>query len=495
MNMKDTIRSFILLLFLMLGGCLVGPDYHRPPPAEAPAAQYREQGWTQMKPADTAPKGDWWIDFHDPLLNQLEPLVRISNQTVKADYQNYREALALVREADAELFPTLGLYGSYSQVPSSSSQIVGPSGAIFSYQNIETSMSWTPDIWGQVRRTIEENAANAQSSEATLANAILSEQVTLATTVIELRVTDAEIDLLTRTVAEYKKNLHVIAAAVKAGYSLYPPSDEVTARTQLGSEQASLIALGVSRAQYVHAIAVLVGKNPEDLDIPHSRLMPALPNIPVGVPSTLLERRPDIAAAERIMEADSAAIGVATAALYPSITLSAANSLTQQPIGGLVEATATGTQTIVDFGQRLAAISAAKATYKSSVATYRATVLTAFQGVEDNLSGLRILEQQAGKLDEVVGNAKRGVAIAFAEYLAGTVDYTTVATAQTAELTDEQNALTVQESRLVDAVTLIGDLGGGWSTSRLHDPQHPNTTSWGEKAASSTIPKSKKTNP
>jgi NodT family efflux transporter outer membrane factor (OMF) lipoprotein len=342
-----------------------------------------------------------------------------------------------------------------------------------------------------VRRTIEENAANAQASEATLANATLSAQVTLATTVIDLRVTDADIDLLTGTVAEYEKNLRVISSAVKFGYSLYPPSDEVTAKTELENAQASLIALGVARAQYGHAIAVLVGKSPEDLDIPHSSFMPTLPNIPVGVPSTLLQRRPDIAAAERTMKAENAAIGVAVAAFYPDITLSAANGFSQVPLGGLFSAAnniwsigASGTATVLDFGARAAAVAAARATYESAVATYRATVLSAFQGVEDNLAGLRILAQQAAKLDEAVRDAKHGAEIALDEYLAGTVDYTTVATAQTTELTDEQNALTVEQSRLVDAATLIGDLGGGWSDAQLHDARHPDAPAQSESAVS-----------
>jgi NodT family efflux transporter outer membrane factor (OMF) lipoprotein len=490
MTMRAAIRATIMALVLPLAGCLVGPNYHRPPPAEKPAAQYKElEGWTQAMPADAAPKGDWWTDFHDPLLDQLEPAVRISNQTVQADYQDYQEALALVREADASLFPTIGVASSVTR-SRTSAEPQAPN-TVLTQGTVEAALSWTPDIWGAVRRTIEESAANAQASEATLANATLSAQVTLATTVIDLRVTDADIDLLTRTVAEYENNLRVISDAVKSGYSLYPPSDEVTARTELESAQASLIALGVARAQYEHAIAVLVGKNPEDIDVPHSSFMPTLPNIPVGVPSTLLQRRPDIAAAERTMAAENAAIGVAIAAFYPNITLSAADGFSQVPLGSLFSAAnniwsigVSGTETVFDFGARAAVVAAARASYESAVATYRATVLSAFQGVEDNLAGLRILAQQAAKLDEAVRDAKHGAQIALDEYLAGTVDYTTVATAQTTELTDEQNALTVEESRLVDAATLIGDLGGGWSDAQLHDAQHPDRSA----TAASTAP-------
>jgi NodT family efflux transporter outer membrane factor (OMF) lipoprotein len=478
---SSSMRAAVTALALPLAGCLVGPNYHRPPPADPPASRYKElPGWTQAVPADTAPKGDWWTGFRDPLLDQLEPAVRVSNQTVQADYQNYQQALALVREADAALFPTLAVNGSVTRAKS------GAGAPVVTAGSVEATATWTPDIWGQVRREIEENAANAQAGEATLANATLSAQVTLATTVIELRVTDANIDLLTRTVAEYEQNLRVIAAAVHSGYSLYPPSDEVTARTQLENAQASLIALGVARAQYAHAIAVLVGKNPESLDIPHSTALPALPSIPVGVPSMLLERRPDIAAAERTMKAENAAIGVAVAAFYPNLTLSAADGFSQAPLRSLFNAAnnvwsigASGTETVLDFGARAAAVAAAKATYRSAVATYRATVLSAFQGVEDNLAALRILAQQADKLDAAVSDARHGVQIARAEYTAGTVDYTTVATAETTELTDEQSALAVAQSRLVAAVTLIGDLGGGWSAAELHDPQHPDQPSTG----------------
>jgi NodT family efflux transporter outer membrane factor (OMF) lipoprotein len=473
---------------------MVGPNYHRPPPASPPPAQYKElSGWTAAAPADSAPKGDWWTEFHDPLLDRLEPQVRVSNQTVRADYENYQQALALVREAHAALFPTIGATGAatLSHGGASGGNTIGTgsggssaqSGGTVSQSLVEATLSWDLDIWGKVRRTIQEKAASAQSSEATLANATLSEQVTLATTVINLRVTDANIDLLSKTVADYKEFLRVVSNAVKAGYSLYPPSDEITASVQLENAQASLIALGVARAQYVHAIAVLVGKNPEDLDIPHGGVLPTLPEVPVGIPSTLLQRRPDIAAAERTMASQNAAIGVAVAAYYPDISLSAADGLSATPLGGLLTAAkniwsvgATGAETIFDFGARKAQVDAAKAAYRSAVATYRATVLSAFQGVEDNLAALRILAQQAQVLQDAVRDATRGAMIAHNEYRAGTVDYTTVATADAQQLSDQENALNVQQSRLVAAVTLIGDLGGGWSEAQLHDARHPDKT-------------------
>ncbi len=347
--------------------------------------------------------------------------------------------------------------------------------------SLEGNVSWAPDLWGKVRRTIEENKATAQASQATLANATLSEQTALATAVIELRVTDANIDLLQKTVNAYTEYLRVVANQGAAGTT--PPSDVITARTQLENAQSSLIALGVARAQYAHAIAVLVGKNPEELDIPHSTTLPTLPSVPVGVPSTLLERRPDIAVAERQMAAENAAIGVAIAAYYPSVSLSAADGFSQSPLAGLLHVAnhvwslgADVDETVFDFGARHGEVAAAKAAYDASVANYRGTVLTAFQNVEDDLSGLSILGQQAQVQDAVVRDATQGAQIAFNEYQAGTVDYTTAATAQATQLSAQQSALSVQQQRLLDAVSLIGDLGGGWSADELGDAKKTAST-------------------
>jgi NodT family efflux transporter outer membrane factor (OMF) lipoprotein len=446
----------ITTLGAALGGCLVGPNYHRP--AAAVPARYTElPGWTAVAPADAAPKGDWWTDFHDPLLDQLEPMVVVSNQTVRQNFAYYQQALAEVKVARDQLFPAI-------------------KGAAF-----EGTASWSIDLWGKVRRLVEENSATAQADEATLANATLSEQTLLATTVIELRLADADIDLQQKTVDAYRQALAITEHQGAAGITATPPSAVITARVALESAQANLIGLGVARAQYAHAIAVLVGKNPEELDIPHSTVMPTLPTIPTGVPSTLLQRRPDIAAAERAMAAQNAAVGVAVAAYYPSLSLSASAGFSQSPLAGLLHAAnhvwsigASGTETLFDFGERHAEVEAAKAAYEAAVASYRGTVLTAFQDVENYLSGLRILAEQAQALDVAVRDAERGAQIALAEFEAGTVDYTTVAVAQETQLADQQSALSVQQSRLIDAVSLIGALGGGWSDSQLHDPLQPN---------------------
>ena len=466
------------LLGASLGGCLVGPNYQRP--AVPVASQYEEMpGWEAAAPSDAAPKGDWWTDFHDPLLDQLEPMVAVSNQTVRQDYANYSQALAEVKVARSELFPTIGLTGTGSRSGGAGnvgSTATRTSTAINS-ATLEGTASWTLDIWGQVRRLIEENSALAQAGEATLANATLAEQTLLATTLIELRIADATIDLQQNTVDSYRDALRVTRAQGSAGITATPPSAVITAQVALETAEATLVGLGVARAQYAHALAVLVGNNPEDLDIPHSTALPTLPTVPAGVPSTLLERRPDIASAERTMKAQNAAVGIAVAAYYPTVSLSASAGFSQSPVQGLLHAAshvwsigASGTETVFDFGGRRAQVQAAKAAYESAVANYRNTVLNAFEQVENDLSGLRILAEQSKALDAAVQDAIRGTQIALAEFQAGTVDYTTVAAAQQVQLSDQQTALNVQQSRLIDAVSLIGDLGGGWSANQLHDP-------------------------
>ncbi|MET3653992.1 efflux transporter outer membrane subunit [Dyella japonica] len=478
MNRIISRNVLCLSLATMLGGCMVGPDYHRPQ-VNVPT-QYKElPGWTSAAPADDAPKGDWWTAFNDPLLNELEPQVAVSNQTVAQSYANYQAAMAEVQVARSALFPTIGVTGSGSKQRSAA----GNAGSgvehlrpVSTSGSLEGNVSWAPDLWGKVRRTVEENKANAQASQATLANATLSEQIALATAVVDLRVADANIDLLQKTVDADKEYLRVVDNQDKAG--TVAPSDVITARTQLENAQSKLIALGVSRAQNVHAIAVLVGKNPEELDIPHNATLPTLPQIPTGVPSTLLQRRPDIAVAERQMAAENAAVGVAIAAYYPSVTLSAADGFAQSPLAGLLQAAnhvwslgANATETVFDFGARHGDVAAARANYEAAVANYRGTVLGALQNVEDDLSGIRILAEQAQVLDAAVKDATRGAEIAFNEYQAGTVDYTTAALAQTTQLSTQQDALSVQQQRLLDAVSLIGDVGGGWSADELaHGP-------------------------
>lgn len=492
----------LLALSAALTACMVGPNYHR---ASAPVAQeFKEpppEGWTQASPSDAAPKGDWWTDFHDPLLDELEPQVAVANQTVRQNYASYRQAVAEVKVARAQLFPILGVTGSVTReggpgaggtgfatggattTGSTTTGVVsaGHGGSVTS-ATLEGNASWTLDLWGQVRRLVEENSATAQADEATLANATLSEQALLATTVIELRAADALIDLNQNTVIAFAEALRVTQAQGQAGITAAPPSAVITAQVALETAQASLIGAGVARAQFAHAIAVLVGKKPENLDIPHNGTLPTVPTIPIGVPATLLQRRPDIAAAERTMKAQNAAVGVAVAAYYPTISLSAAGGFTQTPLNGLLHASnhiwslgANGTETLFDFGERRAEVRAARAAYEGAVASYRNTVLTAFEDVENDLSGLRILAQQTQALETAVKDATRGTEIALAEFKAGTVDYTTVAQAQEVQFSDAQTLLSAEQTRLTDAVSLIADLGGGWSAADLHSPFDPKS--------------------
>ncbi|HUX73328.1 MAG TPA: efflux transporter outer membrane subunit [Steroidobacteraceae bacterium] len=481
MNSSRFKISLVIALGAALNGCAVGPDYHRPA-VRVPAHYAAQPGWTPAAPADRAPKGDWWTDFHDPLLDRLEPLIATSNQSVRQTYANYQQALALVKVARAQLLPSFGLAAAVSRSRSGSGGAgAARAGSVVDSGSLEGIASWSPDLWGAVRRLVQQNAAIAQADQALLANATLSVQTLLATTVIELRIADADIGLQNKTVEAYRKTLRLTLQQQAAGVSTAPPSAVIAARVALETEQANRISLGVVRAQYAHAIAILVGRNPEDLDIPQDPVMPTLPTVPAGVPSSLLQRRPDIAAAERSMAAQNAAVGYAVAAYYPSLSLSAAAGFSQSPLNGLLHAAndvwslgANGAETLFDFGARHAQVQAARAAYQAAVASYRGTVLNAFARVENDLTGLQILALQAQALDRAVRDAIRGTEIALAEFQAGTVDYTAVAQAQVAQLSDQQAALAVQQSRLVDAVALIGDLGGGWSVDRLRDPLHPN---------------------
>ena len=466
--MKTMTRRILpIACAMLLAGCMVGPDYRRPA-VDVPPAWKEQPGWTRAQPAAAQAKGRWWRAFHDPLLNELEPLVAVSNQTVRQSYASYQEALANLRIAQAGLFPILTVTGQQTRQNTPGGSF-GVPGQLATVGGAAANVSWTPDIWGQIRRQIEESRATAQADQALLANATLSEQIALAEAVIDLRVVDADTDLLQRTVIAYRRFLRVVAEQDLAG--TVAPSQVVAAQTQLDNARASLIALGVARAQYAHAIAVLVGRNPEDLAIVGDRSLPFLPAVAAGLPSTLLQRRPDVAAAERQMAAANAAIGVATAAYYPTVTLLGSDGVS--PLAGLLQASnrtwslgANASELVFNGGQNIAEVALARAGYQATVASYRNTVLGALQSVEDDLAGLRILARQADALAIAVRDATRGSEIALHELEAGTVDYTTVAIALTTQFGDEQSALTVHQQRLLDTVALIGDLGGGWTGLR-----------------------------
>jgi NodT family efflux transporter outer membrane factor (OMF) lipoprotein len=484
-------RRFLLLVSfapLVLSGCAIGPDF-RAPTAPVPA-DYKEAipaanappGWQAANPADALPKGEWWTLYGDNVLNKLEPLVAVSNQTLVADYDAYEQSVAIVNETRGQLFPTIGLTGSATRAGAGGggSGSGGASGGGISTGprtsgTFEGSADWTPDIWGKIRRQVEANKAAAQVSAADLANATLSEQAALAADYVDLRASDSLITLLTQTVAAYQRSLQITQNQANAGVAT--PLDVITAQTQLEGAQAQLVNAGVARAQYEHAIAVLTGHAPADLTIPPGSLMKDVPEVPAGIPSALLQRRPDIAAAERAVAEENALIGVAVGAYYPDLTLSALGGFSADPVGGLFSVSntlwslgASATGTLFEGGQRSAAVQAAEFAYDESVANYRQTVLSAFQQVEDNLSDLRILAQQAQLETAAVTDSARAVQISLNEYQAGTQAYTTVVTAQATLLANEQTALSVQQNRLLASIALIQALGGGWQTADLPNP-------------------------
>jgi NodT family efflux transporter outer membrane factor (OMF) lipoprotein len=454
----------VLTAALALGACaLVGPDYLRP--AAIVPTQYKEiKGWKLGQPRDDFDRGAWWKIFRDPELDVLEAQVEISNQTLKADEANYREAQALIAEARAGLFPTVTGNGQAQRANAGGTPLTTLSG--------DVSASWTPDIWGKIRRTIESQAAGAQASAADLANAKLSAQSSLATAYFGLRATDSLEDLLADTVKQYTRSLEITENKKAAGTAAQ--SDVITAQALVLAAQAQEINTGVARAQFEHAVAVLMGRPPAGLSIPHGPLTGLRPRIPVSLPSTLLERRPDIAAAERTMQEQNALIGVAIAAYYPDVTLSglfgAAGSPGVKSLAGSNPVWSIGlslAETLFNGGLTDAQVAAARATYEASVATYRETVLSAFQQVEDELAAIRILGREEGVQVEAVKAAEQAVQIALNQYRAGTADFTTVVTAQTIALSDEESLLTTRQQWVEAAVALIVALGGGWSDAKL----------------------------
>jgi NodT family efflux transporter outer membrane factor (OMF) lipoprotein len=446
-----------------LAGCMpVGPDFERPAAIVSP--QYKEiAGWKIATPRASEPKGDWWSVFHDPELDSLERAVAISNQTVKADEAAYREALALINEARAGLYPTVT--GNASAVHSSPSTTT---------LTAEASGTWTLDIWGQIRREIEVQQAAAESTAASLAYAILADQSALALAYVTLRYADSLEDLLARTVVEYKHSLTITQNQYNAGTAA--KSDVITAQAQVLNAQASLIAAGVSRAQSEHAIAVLMGRPPAGLSIAHGPLSTRVPSIPVQLPSSLLERRPDVAAAEETMRQANAQIGVYFAGYFPQVSLSGLLGYSGNPFAASLGPTnpiwsfgASLAQPVFNGGLTGAQVEAARQIYNSDVATYRQTVLTAIQQVEDNLSGIRILSREAKVWAEDVRISRQATQIALNEYQAGTQAFTTVVTAEAQQLSVEELLLLTQEQLQLDAVSLIVALGGGWTETKLPD--------------------------
>jgi NodT family efflux transporter outer membrane factor (OMF) lipoprotein len=480
MNIRNTLPSIAFCVLLLLSSCAVGPNYHRPS-APVPARFKEADGWKPAEPSQPASGTDWWSIYQDPVLDGLERQIDISNQTLKQSEAAWREAVAAAKAAGAALYPTVDLTANSARSRSASSaaatatgnQVAGTSVRAPAYDSFSlgAGASWDLDIWGKIRRTIESDVASAKASEADLAAARLSAQSTLAIDYVELRVIDEEKRLYDQTVADYERSLQITQNQYKAG--TVAKADVITAETQLQGAQSQQIGLGVQRAQLEHAVAVLIGKPPAEFSIAAADFGAAIPVVPAGVPSSLLERRPDIAAAERQMAAANAQIGVAIAAYFPSLTLSAADGFSSTVISGLLETSsnawsvgASASQTLLDFGARKYQVQQARAAYDSTVAGYRQTVLTAFQQVEDELAALRILEQQYAVAERTVQSANEAVRLTLNEYKAGTVAYTSVVTAQVVAQTDALSLASIRENRLVASVSLIQALGGGWTTEK-----------------------------
>jgi len=465
-------RAWILTATAALSACMVGPNYVRPP-ADAPAAFKETQGWKSAQPRDAAIRGSWWEVFGDAQLNALEAQVDVSNQTLKAAEARVREARALVQQARAALFPTVSANASATRTGSGAgaSRSVGTGSAtpgVRNNYNVALDASWELDLWGRVRRNIESSEASAQASVGDLGAAKLSAQAELAQDYWLLRVQDAQIRLLNDTVGAYERSLQLTRNQYAAGVA--GRSDVVQAETQLKSTQALALDAGIQRAQFEHAIAILIGKAPAEFSLPAVQFEPKFPDIPTGVPSELLERRPDISAAERRAAAANAQIGVAEAAFFPAVTLSATGGFQSSVIGSLLSVPsrywslgAALAQVVFDAGLRRAQTDQAIAAYDESVANYRQSVLTAFQDVEDNLAALRILEQEASVQEEAVKAARESLAIVLNQYRAGTANYLAVIVIQAATLNNERSAITILGRRLTASVALIKALGGGWN--------------------------------
>ena len=458
-------------LLLLANACMVGPKYQRPA-APAPVA-FKEAppaGWKEAQPNDGALRGKWWEVYHDPRLNALEEQVAISNQNVLAAAAQFQAAKASVRVARAGEFPTV------TAAPSATGSGAGASGAKGLYTLPIDLVAYQVDIWGAIRRGVAANSAVAQASAAQLENARLLYQAELASDYFQIQGLDASLQLLDTTVKSYEQYVQLTQDRFDGGVA--SKGDVALAQTQLETVRAQLVDLGVQRAQFEHAIAVLTGKPPSDLSIPAIPKQAPPPVSTIGIPSALLERRPDVAAAERQVAFANEQIGIATAALYPSLTISAAAGLQSSVLGDLLtwpsRFWSVGpqlAQTLFDTGRRRAQIRVTQATYDATAADYRQTVLTALQQVEDSLAQLRILAEEALITDRAVAAAQQSLEISTIQYRGGLANYLLVITAQTTALQNQRTAVDLLTRRMVASVSLIQALGGGWDASQLPSSQ------------------------
>jgi NodT family efflux transporter outer membrane factor (OMF) lipoprotein len=462
---------------LQICGCTVGPKYQRPA-AEVPTA-YKEAGnWKQAQPNEQNLGGNWWEMFQDPQLNALELQVNVSNQNLKAAEAQYTQARALVRYNRAAYFPTItgGASATRNRISNHRPASIVANGITYNDFQIPLQLSYEVDVWGRVRRTVESYREQAQASAADLATVNLSMHAQLALDYFQARTLDAEEQLLNSTVTQYERALELIESRFTGGIASELEVEQ--ARTQLETTRAQAIDVGVARAQFEHAVAILIGKPPADFSLAPLPLTAPPPAIPPGLPSELLERRPDIAAAERRMASANAQIGVAKAAYYPTISLGATGGFESGVITTLISgpsilwsAGGSAVMPLFDAGRRRANMDQAIAFYDETVANYRETVLTGFQQVEDNVAALRILEHEAQVQEKAVVAAQKYLELANTRYVGGVTSYLEVTTAQSAALSDELTAVNILGRRMVDAVTLVQALGGGWDRSAL--PERP----------------------
>jgi NodT family efflux transporter outer membrane factor (OMF) lipoprotein len=466
----------------LAASCAVGPDYHRPKADAAPA--FKETGeWKPSEPNDVLSRGPWWEIYKDEALNQLEVRIDISNENVKAAAAAFDQARALVAQARAGFWPTIsasvsrlrGESGTPTTITNAAGLPITTNSRSAITNSAGISGSWDLDIWGKIRRTTESDRASAQSSAAALAAARLSAQADLATDYFELRAQDQLQRLLDDTVVAEQLSLKITQSRYKFGVAAR--ADVVSAEAQLLSSQAQQVNARIQRAILEHAIAVLIGQQPASFSLSVSSMRADVPTVPAGLPSTLLERRPDVAEAERKMAAANAQIGVAKAAYFPDLTLAGSDDYTGSSMSKLIRASnrvwsvgPTLAETLFDGGLRGAQVDQARAAYDASVDTYRQTVLSGFQQVEDDVVTLRVLEQQAVIEEAAVAAAREAEKLTLNQYKAGTVPYSSVITAQTTRLSAEQTALTVLSSRLQASVALIEAIGGGWNASQLPLP-------------------------
>jgi len=473
-----SLKVGISIAALCVGGCMIGPDYVRP--SSALPQSYREvsQEWKQADPRDFSPRGNWWEIYNDPLLNELMLKVRVNNQNIIVAEAQYRQAIALVDSAQAGLFPSIGLNVGQSKGSAINSN----------FSSVGVGASWMPDFWGGVRRSVEASKSNAQASAASLEAALLANRSALAQTYFQLRITDVQRQMYDDTVEAYKKSLKISENQFKMG--VVSQLDLSEAQTLLQSTEALAIDVGVTRSQLEHALAVLIGESPSVFSLAPEKIeyssqknayessvgkvLSNLPSVPTGLPAQLLERRPDIANAERLMSAANAKIGLAKAAFFPTPMISASSGYQSSVWPNLISAPnkvwsvgPSAALALFDGGLRIAATDQAVAAYDQSVAAYRQTILNAFQNVEDNLVSTKLLQAEIVKQNQAVISARRASSIALNQYKAGTVNYSIVVTNQVTQLNNERILMSLQNRLITAHINLIAALGGGWGDSNV----------------------------